>query len=107
MAADGLPGRPVVYSAGGWVDAAELRRRARRVAAALRATDCDHVGYLGLNSSAFPLALLGATLAGRPFVPLNYRLSDAALRAQVQRLAPVVVVVDDAMAARVSCAQNV
>ena len=37
-----------------------------------------------LNSEAVPLALFGAGLAGKPFVPVNYRLTDDQLRAIVR-----------------------
>ena len=33
-----------------------------------------------LNSEAVPLTLYGAALAGKPFVPMNYRLTDEQLR---------------------------
>ena len=69
----------VVDSAGDAVTTARLHELARGAAAALRATGASHVAYLGPNATSFPVALLGAGLAGLPFVPLNYRLADAQL----------------------------
>lgn len=45
-------------------------------AAAHRFRDRPAVLYLGANHLAYPVALFGASLAGVPFVPLNYRLGD-------------------------------
>jgi acyl-CoA synthetase (AMP-forming)/AMP-acid ligase II len=44
-----------------------------------------------LNSEAVPVALFGASLAGLPFAPINYRLTDDRLNAIVARLAPGIV----------------
>jgi acyl-CoA synthetase (AMP-forming)/AMP-acid ligase II len=48
-------------------------------AAAWRFRRYPAVLYLGVNHLAYPVALFGAALAGVPFVPLNYRLSDQQL----------------------------
>ena len=40
------------------------------------------------NSPAVPIALFGSAIAGKPFVPVNYRLADDRLRAIVERAAP-------------------
>jgi acyl-CoA synthetase (AMP-forming)/AMP-acid ligase II len=41
-----------------------------------------------------PLALFGAAWAGRPFVPLNYRLTGPEVDALIERVAPVLIVTD-------------
>jgi len=69
----------VVDSAGDAVTTSHLYELACGAATAFRATDASHVAYLGPNATSFPVALLGAGLAGLPFVPLNYRLADAQL----------------------------
>ncbi|MBV9662108.1 MAG: AMP-binding protein [Acidimicrobiales bacterium] len=48
-----------------------------------------------------PIALFGASLAGIPFAPVNYRMTDEQLGSVVPRLAPGVVIADEAAAARV------
>ncbi|MFW0793915.1 AMP-binding protein [Gordonia sp. CPCC 205515] len=59
------------------VTAAELAVLAGRAAHGVRSSSA--VVYEGVNHLAYPVALFGAALAGIPFVPLNYRLSDTAL----------------------------
>src|SRR5262249_43356477 len=51
--------------------------------------------------AAVPLCLYGAGVAGVPFAPVNYRLSDDQLRAILGRLAPALVVVGPGVAERV------
>ena len=41
--------------------------------------------YLGTNRLAFPVALFGAAIAGVPFIPLNYRLSEQQTAAIIER----------------------
>lgn len=45
-----------------------------------RATEARHVGLMLPTSGAFPVALLGAWLAGKVAVPLNYLLAEEELR---------------------------
>ena len=40
----------------------------------------ERVALVDLNSEAVPIALFGASLAGKPFVPINYRLTDEQLQ---------------------------
>lgn len=100
LAADAFGDRVVLDGDGGHLTAEGLRVAARALAGWLVQGSAARLGFLGQNGPALPVALFGAALAGRPFAPLNYRLPDAALRAQALRLAPAVVVADDAMAAR-------
>ena len=53
-----------------------------------------------LNSEAVPIALFGAALAGKPFVPINYRLTDEQLRDLVGRTAPATVIIGEGVADR-------
>lgn len=43
---------------------------------------------------SFPRRCFGAAVAGRPLVPLNYRLADGVRRALVERVTPAVLVAD-------------
>jgi acyl-CoA synthetase (AMP-forming)/AMP-acid ligase II len=54
-----------------------------------------------VNSEAVPIALFGAALAGKPFVPVNYRLTDTQLRAIVERTAPSIVIAGKDVAERI------
>jgi len=54
----------------------------------------DRLIAVDINSEAVPIGLFSAALAGIPYVPVNYRLSDEQLRAIVERAAPGTAVVD-------------
>jgi acyl-CoA synthetase (AMP-forming)/AMP-acid ligase II len=102
MAASGLGGRIAIVAPDGVLSFDALQERARAGAALFAARPGRTVGYVGLNSIAFPLALFGAALSGRPFTPLNYRLPDAELRRLVARTAPSTIVVGEEMAGRLA-----
>src|SRR5918995_2701770 len=53
------------------------------------------------------MLLYGSGFAGYPFVPINYRLADEQLRDILARTAPSVVVVEDAVPARVGSIDGV
>lgn len=78
----------------------ELARRATRAAHQIASRDVSTVVYCDTNSSAFPIALFGAALAGTPFAPVNYRLADDALVAVVRRTAPALVIAGAGVADR-------
>jgi acyl-CoA synthetase (AMP-forming)/AMP-acid ligase II len=92
MVADAAGDRLVVGSRRDGLTAQELQAAARRVATLLRSRGVEYVGLVDLNSEAVPVALFGASLAGLPFAPINYRLTDDKLNGIVARLAPGIVV---------------
>ncbi len=47
-----------------------------------------HLAMLAVTSLALPIALFGASWAGIPFAPLNYRLTDAELDSLIAQLHP-------------------
>lgn len=100
MAADGLGDAIAVGARDGGISYAGLRDRARSAAGWLATMPADNIVFLGGNGPAFPVAMFAAALAGRPFVPVNYRLPDADLRRILARTAPAVAVVDADMCAR-------
>lgn len=93
MVADGSDGRVLLGSRSGGLTGAGLLSAARRAAAVFRSFGASYVSLLALNSEAVPVTLFGAALAGLPFVPVNYRLTDEQLAGILQRLTPGVVVV--------------
>jgi acyl-CoA synthetase (AMP-forming)/AMP-acid ligase II len=101
MAAEGAPDRVVVGSKRGGLTAAELLGAARRAASVFLSGDIQHVGMVDLNSEAVPVALFGAAMAGLPFVPVNYRLTDDQLPGIVRRLAPGLVIAGPGIVDRV------
>ncbi len=52
----------------------------------------EKLAYLAEAGPAFPAALFGAALAGTQFVPLNYRLSEEQLEAQLNRISPATLI---------------
>jgi fatty-acyl-CoA synthase len=101
MASDAAPERIILGEMEAGISYAELAARARGGAAWLSAQPGETVVYLGLNSPHLPVAVFAAGLAGKPFAPINYRLSDDELRRLVARTAPSVAIVDEDMLPRV------
>lgn len=50
--------------------------------------ESEKLAFLSEADPSFPAALFGAALAGTEFVPLNYRLSEEQLSAQMNRITP-------------------
>jgi acyl-CoA synthetase (AMP-forming)/AMP-acid ligase II len=71
----------------------ELFDAAQRAAGQFLAQGAQRVAYFGVNGRAAPLALFAAAMAGLPYVPLNYRLSDDALGGLFERMPGAVVMV--------------
>ncbi len=100
MAADGMGDRIALGSRSGGTSMAELATRARRAGTVLAGMPGERVAMVDLNSEAVPIALFGATLAGKPFVPINYRLTDEQLRDLLHRTAPATVIAGEGVADR-------
>jgi acyl-CoA synthetase (AMP-forming)/AMP-acid ligase II len=102
MAADSLADRVAIGSRSDGLTFADLGARARRAGTILAKAPGDNVVLVDENSPALPIALYGAAIAGKPFVPVNYRLADDRLRAIVQRTAPAVLIAGAGVAARLA-----
>jgi acyl-CoA synthetase (AMP-forming)/AMP-acid ligase II len=100
MAADGHGDRVALGPRDQGLTYAGLAAGAARVGTFLAGRPGERVALVDLNSPAVPLLLFGAGLAGKPYVPINYRLTDEQLRAIVTRTAPATVVVGDGVAER-------
>lgn len=100
MAADALGDRVAIGSRDGGLTFAELARRARRAGTLFAQRTGDNVILIDENSLAVPLTLFGAAIAGKPYVPVNYRLADDRLRAIVERAAPALVIAGEGVAQR-------
>ena len=100
MAADGAGDRIAIGSRTGGVTMAVLAERAGRAGTVFAGHTGERVVLVDLNSEAVPIALFGAGLAGKPFVPINYRLTDDQLQDLVRRTAPATVVVGEGVAER-------
>jgi fatty-acyl-CoA synthase len=102
IAADACDDRIAVGTRDGGISYAALRSRARAVAHWLAGKDTQHAIFIGLNGAAMPVLLFASGIAGLPFVPINYRLSDEDLSKLVARAVPGTVIIDDDMASRVA-----
>lgn len=107
MAADGIGARVAVGSRADGISVEELAARAGRAATMFAERPGERVALVDLNSEAVPIALFGAALAGRPFVPVNYRLTDDQLRDIVGRTAPATVIVGDGIAERLGSIEGI
>jgi acyl-CoA synthetase (AMP-forming)/AMP-acid ligase II len=65
-------------------------------AAVIVASGARSVAFIGVNGSAFPVAMFAAARAGVPIAPLNYRLAEGQLRELLGRLDAPLVIVDEA-----------
>ncbi len=70
----------------------QLLERATAAATVFREAGVQTVGYMDVNSPAFPVAMFGAALADLPLAPINYRLHDEQVRSLAARLAPSLIV---------------
>jgi long-chain acyl-CoA synthetase len=66
----------------------------------LRDGRTQHLAMLDVSTLAVPIGLFGASWAGIPFAPLNYRLTDGELDALIAQLNPGRLVTDSERAAR-------
>src|SRR5882724_13549582 len=71
-----------------------LLRAARGAALNISKSTCSHVALLDESSEASAIALFAAAIAGVPYVPLNYRLSNTDLGALLNRIAPAYIIGD-------------
>lgn len=102
MAADAAPDRVIVGSRVGGMTLGGLLDASRRAAGWFAGRKGNSVTFVGLNGPAFPVAVFAASLVGRPFTPLNYRLPDADLRRLLARTAPTTAICDTDMMGRLS-----
>ena len=107
MVAEAAPDRLALGPRADGVSFAELQARARAGAAWLAARPGETVVFLGLNGPAMAVAVFAAGFIGKPFGPLNYRLTDPDLNRLLARTAPSVAIVDDDMIARLTPAEGV
>jgi acyl-CoA synthetase (AMP-forming)/AMP-acid ligase II len=100
MAADAAPDRAIIGSHTTGMTLGRLLEVSRRAAAWMNGRVPGTVTYVGLNGPSFPVAIFAASMAGRPFTPLNYRLPDADLRKLLARSAPTLAICDRDMLER-------
>ena len=107
MASDAAPDRIILGERASGMTLAEALARAKAAAAWFGKQAGETVVYLGLNSPYLPVAVFASGLIGKPFAPINYRLSDEELRKLLARTAPSVALVDDDMLPRAQGVEGV
>ena len=107
MAADAAPDRVIIGSRDGGMTMGALLNASRRAAAWIASRPGATVTYVGLNGPSFAVAIFGASMAGRPFTPLNYRLPDSGLRKLLERCAPTTAICDAELIERLAGLEGV
>jgi long-chain acyl-CoA synthetase len=92
MAADACPDRVAVTTNAGRLTYSQMLKASRTGAQILRSANARFAVLLDVNSIAAPAVLFAAAFAEIPYVPLNYRLTDAELDALASRVSPAVLV---------------
>jgi len=107
MAAASMGERAALVCEGERWTHAELFAGAGRAAARIRSAGVERVALLDVSSPAVPLALFASAWAGRPFVPLNYRLTGPELDALIERVKPALLITDRERAAKLAGREGV
>ena len=92
MAAQGFGERTAFVNGEDAITYQSLFDAAGRAAAMLQSSGAQHLAVLDENSLACPLGLFASSWAGRPYVPINYRLTAAEIDALLERVTPCVLV---------------
>ncbi|AGH48110.1 O-succinylbenzoate--CoA ligase [Sphingomonas sp. MM-1] len=92
MAADAMPDRVALVCDGESLTYGELLTAAKGAAALAIARGAERLAFLDINGPAAPVALFGAALAGIPYVPINYRLTEPEIAALLERVSPALLV---------------
>jgi acyl-CoA synthetase (AMP-forming)/AMP-acid ligase II len=95
MAAAGHGERLALGTKAAGLTGEQLKDRAYAGAEYLTGFEIDTVVFMGENGPAFPLALFAAAAAGKPLLPLNYRLAPEQLDQAVAAQGRVLLISDD------------
>ena len=93
MATEACPDRCALSHAGRNYTYQDLYSASKRAAAKFTASNCAYVSLLDESSPLVPVALMGAAMAGIPYVPINYRLSEEQILPLFERIDPAYLIV--------------
>ncbi|HKI74814.1 MAG TPA: class I adenylate-forming enzyme family protein, partial [Pseudomonadales bacterium] len=99
MAASACPDRDALTCDGRHYTYASLYKAATAAAHRFKASGAHYIALMDTSSPAVPVTLMGAALAGIPYVPLNYRLSQDQLLGLLSRIQPHLLILSDEAAA--------
>ncbi len=94
MASSSFGERAAIKSADRELSYAQLFRAAGRAAAMFESAGVERVAMLDVSSLAVPISLFGSAWSGRPFAPLNYRLTASEVENLAKQIAPAVLITD-------------
>ena len=98
MAAEAMPARVAVKCGNEQLTYGELYQLSLAAAGVFQASGCDYVALRDTSSLATPVALFGAAAAGKPYVPINYRLPQQEAAALLARVEPAFFIAGDGYA---------
>jgi len=109
MACSGMPDR-IAFSngeTGEHLTYQQLFNAAGAAAQLIKQSRATRTAVIDISSLALPIALFGSAWAGVPYVPINYRLTDAEIRALLARVKPAFLVTDSERATTLSAEKDV
>jgi long-chain acyl-CoA synthetase len=86
MSADAFGDRQAISDECVSLTYSEWYRAAQQSAEYFLQSGCKFVATLDAHSAVLPIAMYGAALAGIPYVPLNYRLTDSEIDSLLERI---------------------
>jgi long-chain acyl-CoA synthetase len=102
MAAQGFGERVAFVNGDESLTYQQLFDAAEQAGKHLRDSESEHLALLDVSSLALPIGLFASAWAGKPFVPINYRLAAAEVEALLERIQPSLLVTDQARLASLS-----
>ena len=95
MAAGGFGDRVAVGSLKRGLTVQQLFEYAGNAALRFRNAGVENIAMVDVMSPALPICLFGASWAGLPFIPINYRLADNELYSLIKRVSPSIALMEE------------
>lgn len=92
MAKNCFPDRHAITSGERHLTYQDIFNLSASAAERIRNSEAENVSFIDISSPALPIALFASAWVGKPFAPLNYRLSSSDISELLNRLAPALVV---------------
>lgn len=92
MARNCFPDRPALTCGNRHLTYQDIYGLSAKAARHIRDSEVDHVSLIDISSPALPVAFFASARAGKPFAPLNYRLSKSDLSELLGRISPALVI---------------
>ena len=107
MAAGGFGDRVAVGSLDDGLTVKQIFDHSGKAAKRFRDANVENVAMIDITSPALPMCLFGASWAGLPFVPLNYRLANQELDVLLERISPSIALMQPETQERISDGSNI